>query len=74
MITIAQHYAASVSNASDVSLYFMQTKKSMARYEVYLEISSDFEVPRKIIGHKGGNMKRILTSVLEKHKITVLNG
>lgn len=67
MITIAQHYAASVSNASD-------TKKSMARYEVYLEISSDFEVPRKIIGHKGGNMKRILTSVLEKHKITVLNG
>ena len=46
----------------------------MARYEVYLEISSDFEVPRKIIGHKGGNMKRILTSVLEKHKITVLNG
>ena len=46
----------------------------MARYEVYLEITSDFEVPRKIIGHKGGNMKRILTSVLEKHKITVLNG
>jgi len=53
--------------------HLIQGKKSTARYDIYLESGSDFELSKKIIGPKGANMKNILASVLQKHKIPSLD-
>lgn len=41
----------------------------MARYDIYLEINSEFELSKKIIGPKGINMKKMLAEAIEKNKL-----
>lgn len=59
---IEQYHAARCPNdTASVSVQLEQVKKRMARYDIFLEINTEFELSKKIIGPKGVNMKKILS-------------
>ena len=67
--TLSQHYAAS----SITDQQHLVQVKSTARFDIFLEVTNEFELSKKIIGPKGINMKNILASVLQKNKIPSLD-
>jgi hypothetical protein len=41
----------------------------MGRYDIYLELDSEFKISKRIIGPKGNHMKKILNDVLSRSKM-----
>jgi len=41
----------------------------MGRYDIFMEVNSEFKLSKRIIGPKGNNMKKILSEVLNRSKL-----